>query len=212
MPWEHDANNDMGKLIAIIGNCGSGKTTLTMRLSEHYDFVPLMEQHRERPFQAQFQTDLQKYSLANQMDYLLFRAEQELSLQGSNQIGVADGGLEQDFHVFTALFHHKGYLDDQEYRLCERLYNALRQTLPPPDLLIRLCAPLNTLTRRRAARTRELDIVTAEDLTTIETLIDTWMARNPIPTISFDTTQDDPDYSLTIRPLLDELDRFCAQP
>jgi deoxyadenosine/deoxycytidine kinase len=144
------------------------------------------------------------------MDYLLFRAEQELSLRGSDKTGIADGGLEQDFHVFTALFHRKGYLGDQEYRLCERLYTALRQTLPPPDLLIRLSAPLDTLTRRRAARDRALDIVTAEDLTTIEGLIEMWMARDPIPTISFDTTQADPDYSLTIRPLLVELDCFLA--
>jgi deoxyadenosine/deoxycytidine kinase len=159
MPREHDVNPGMVKLIAVIGNWGSGKTTLTRRLSEQYGFVPLMEQHQERPFQARFRSDLKKYSLANQMDYLLFRAEQELSLQGSDTIGIADGGLEQDFHVFTALFHRKGYLDEHEYRICERLYKALRQTLPLPDLLIRLSAPLDVLRRRRAARSRELDIV-----------------------------------------------------
>jgi deoxyadenosine/deoxycytidine kinase len=198
----------MGKLIAVIGNCGSGKTALTKKLSEHYGLMSLLEQHQERPFQARFQDDLRNYSLANQIDYLLFRAEQEQSLRGSDKVGIADGGLEQDFHVFTRLFHLKGFLDDQEYGLCARLYGALRQALPPPDLLIRLSAPLPVLIRRRKIRTRALDIVTADDLPAIEDILETWMAANPIPTITFDTTPDDPDYSLTAVPLFAALDRF----
>ncbi|HEX8990476.1 MAG TPA: deoxynucleoside kinase [Anaerolineales bacterium] len=200
----------MGRLIAVIGNCGSGKTALTRRLSEHYDLTPLLEQHKERPFQARFQDDLKSYSLANQLDYLLYRAEQEIALRGSDQTGIADGGLDQDFYVFTKLFHRKGYLDDPEYSLCERMVRALRQMLPPPDLMIRLSAPLDVLVQRRAARTRELDIVTAEDLGTIEELIATWMRASTVPTLAFDTAKDDPDYSFTIGPLLGELDRFLG--
>jgi deoxyadenosine/deoxycytidine kinase len=202
----------MRKLIAVVGNCGSGKSALTRKLSEHYDLVPLLEQHQERPFQARFQSDLRNYSLANQIDYLLFRAEQELSLRESDKAGIADGGLEQDFHVFTRLFLLKGFLDEQEYRLCERMVQAVRRTLPPPDLMIRLSAPLDILIKRRAARTRKLDIVTTDDLSSIEDIIETWMAGNTIPTILFDTSEDDPDYSLTTRPLLSALDHFFSLP
>ena len=202
----------MSKLIAVVGNCGSGKTALAKKLREHYHLLPLLEQHQERPFQARFQSDLKTHALANQIDYLLFRAEQELSLQGTDRVGITDGGLDQDFHVFTRLFLLKGFLDDQEYRLCERMYRALRQKLPPPDLMIRLSAPLDVLIRRRAIRTRELDIVTADDLGTIEGIIDAWMAENTVPIILFDTAQDDPGYSLTMRPLLSELDNFFSRP
>lgn len=202
----------MAKLIAVIGNCGSGKSALTRKLSEHYDLVPLLEQHQERPFQARFQSDLRNYSLANQIDYLLFRAEQELALREGEKTGIADGGLEQDFHVFTKLFLLKGFLDEQEYRLCERMFRALRHALPPPDLMIRLSAPLEVLVKRRAARTRTLDIVTTEDLTTIDDIIQSWMTGNTIPTILFDTSADDPDYSLTIQPLLTTLDQFFSSP
>ncbi len=202
----------MGKLIAVIGNCGSGKTALTRKLSEHYGLKSLLEQHQERPFQARFQDDLRKYALANQVDYLLFRAEQEQSLRGGETAGIADGGLEQDFHIFTRLFHLKGYLDDREYGLCERLYQALRRALPPPDLLIWLSAPLPVLIRRREIRTRALDIVTADDLPTIDNIIDTWMADNAIPNIAFNTTEDDPDYSRSTGPLITALDRFFSTP
>ncbi len=201
----------MAKLIVIIGNCGSGKTALTRMLSEHYGLMPLLEQHEERPFQARFQADLQGYALANQMDYLLFRAEQELALRQTDKIGIADGGLDQDFYVFTKLFHRKGVLTDAEYQLCERLYRALRHSIPPPDLLIRLTAPRDVLTRRRLARTRKLDIVTTDDLETIDQLLQAWMAETAVPIITFETSADDPDYSSTTGPLLAQLDRFLSR-
>lgn len=200
----------MGRLIAVIGNCGSGKSALTRKLSEHHGLTPLLEQHAERPFQAQFQSDLRSYGLANQIDYLLFRAEQEVALRASDKVGIADGGLDQDFHIFTKLFLRKGFLDDREYNLCERMYRTLRQTLPPPDQLIRLTAPVGILKQRRIVRTRELDIVTADDLETIDELMDAWMGANTIPTITFDTSADDPGYSRTTGPLLVALDRFLS--
>ena len=198
----------MGKLITVIGNCGSGKTALTRRLTEHYGLAPLLEQHAERPFQAKFQSDLSSHALANQFDYLLLRAEQEHALRASGDTGIADGGLDQDYYIFTRLFHRKGFLTDAEYGLCERLYQALRRALPPPDLIVQLSAPLDVLIRRRITRTRALDIVTADDLSAIEDLLHSWMAVNKAPTILFDTSADDPDYSRTIQPLLQELDRI----
>ncbi len=200
----------MSTLIAIIGNCGSGKTALTKRLSEHYGFVPLLEQHTERPFQTEFQSELKTYALANQFDYLLFRAEQELALRQTDRVGIADGGLDQDFYIFTRLFHRKGFLDDREYALCETLYRTLRRTLPPLTLLIRLTSPLDVLVQRRRRRTRELDIVTDADLPTIDELIDAWMRDNTVPVITFDTSQDDPDYSATIAPLLHNLEQHLS--
>jgi deoxyadenosine/deoxycytidine kinase len=196
----------MAKLIAVIGNCGSGKTALTKRLTAHYGITPLLEQHAERPFQARFQSQLKTYALANQVDYLLFRAEQEHALRLSGAAGIADGGLDQDFHVFTRLFRRKGLLDEREYALCERLYRALRRASPPPDLLIRLTAPLDVLARRRAVRTRALDIVTEADLPAIDELLAGWMSGSRIPVIEFDTSADDPDYSRTAAPLLRALD------
>ncbi len=200
----------MSTLIAVIGNCGSGKTALTRKLSEHYGLVSLLEQHVERPFQARFQSELKTFALANQIDYLLFRAEQELSLRETDKAGIVDGGLDQDFYIFTRLFHRKGFLDDREYALCERLYRTLRRTLPPPDLLIRLTAPLDVLVQRRLNRTRALDIVTDADLPVIDELMKMWMRDNAAPVITFDTSQDDPGYSTTATPLFTALDHFLA--
>ena len=193
----------MGSLIAIVGNVGTGKTTLTQKLCESQGYTPFLEQHKERPFQKQFSSELRRFSLSNQMDYLLFRAEQEITIRQSNLISVQDGGLDQDFHVFTKLFHHKGYLDDEEFRLCERLYSALRQLLPGPDLFIKLSAPKSTLLMRRAKRKRDLDIAEAEDLDEMELLLQDWLPKVTVPVLSLDTSNDDASYE-SLRDSLEE--------
>ncbi len=193
----------MGKLIAVIGNCGTGKTTLTQRLCERGPFIALLEQHKERPFQEQFSTDLKKYSLSNQIDYMLFRAEQEIQARQKEFTGVQDGGLDQDFQLFTRLFHQKGFLDDSEFRLCERLYVTLRQVLPMPELFIKLSAPTSILIARREKRQRSLDIVETQDLAGIELLIQEWMNKiGSTPVISLDTSADDPLYEGVIEGLV----------
>ena len=69
----------MGKLIAIIGASGVGKTALVHALAKSYHFATAFEQHEERPFQTLFKQD-KKFALANQIDYFLLRTEQEREL------------------------------------------------------------------------------------------------------------------------------------
>ena len=94
----------MGKLIVVVGSTGVGKTTLVRALCKQGLFVTGLEEHNEQPFQRILKTDA-RYALANQLDYLLLRAEQERHLRQSPQTGLMDGGLEMDFHGFTRLFH-----------------------------------------------------------------------------------------------------------
>jgi deoxyadenosine/deoxycytidine kinase len=86
----------MNKLIVVVGNSGVGKTTLFLQLCRTAKFVTGFEQHIERPYQALFKRD-PRYALANQIDYLLLRAEQEGDIRQSSHIGLQDGGLDMDF-------------------------------------------------------------------------------------------------------------------
>ena len=182
----------MGVLIAIIGNCGSGKTTLARLLCRRLGYYQLLEQHAERPYQAAFMQD-RRQALPNQIDYLLLRAGQEHSIRQGAGVGVVDGGLDQDFYVFTRLFHAKGYLDEAGFDLCRRLYQQLRQLITPPDLVLRLNAPLETLRLRRAERSRALDIVTDEDLPRIDGLLADRLQADPPagPLIEVDASSGD---------------------
>ena len=132
----------MKKLISIVGVSGVGKTALANALGRTGKFITAYEQHAERPFQGLFEQDA-RYALANQVDYLLLRAEQERTLRFSaagSQIGLMDGGLDLDFHGFTRLFHSRGLLSDPEYDLCRRLYAYIRESQPLPELIVRLRA------------------------------------------------------------------------
>lgn len=169
----------MGKLVTVVGNCGSGKTTLTRLICEQMGCEPLLEQHVERPFQQQFMQDLSRDAFQNQVDYLLFRAEQERSLRAGENVGVQDGGLDQDYYVFSHLFLQKGYLRPAEFELCGRLHQLSRAFLPPPDGIVWLTAPVHVLAARRAKRSRAVDIVLEADLPVIDRLLQQWLERMP---------------------------------
>lgn len=182
----------MAALIAVVGNSGAGKTSLVRTLAARGGYVPVLEEHAERPFQQAFAHDLRRYALTNQVDYLLFRAEQELALRRQPAVGIVDGGLDLDFYGFTQLFRDKGYLDDAEYALCARHYRLLRALMPGPDLYICLHAPLEVVARRFAQRNRTLEITARQDLAMLDALIETWMAAIPAARrLVVDASQDD---------------------
>jgi deoxyadenosine/deoxycytidine kinase len=202
----------MGKLITVVGNSGVGKTTFTRQLCLQLPLFHAFEQHAERPFQAGFARDLHRLALPNQVDYLLFRAEQELDIRGRKESGIQDGGLDEDFRVFTHLFFQKGYLAEAEFRLCERLCAYFRRQLPPPDLVIYLTAPLEVIQDRFSRRNRSLEIAQLPDLPQIETLLQDWLAWiDPASLLVVDASADDPEYNRVLPPLIPRIESILGK-
>ncbi len=195
----------MGKLIAIIGASGVGKTALVRALSKTGQFITAYEQHAERPFQALFKQDA-RYALANQLDYFLLRAEQERDLRASPLIGLMDGGLDLDFHGFTRLFLRRGLLTEPEHDLCRRLYDFIRTSQPGPELIVRLCAEEGTVSARLSTRER-INIANAEDTALFDSFLDEWLASIPSDhLLELDTTNESLDYSQSIRRIMQRID------
>ena len=187
----------MNKLIVIVGASGVGKTTLANALSAKRDFATAYEQHGERPFQALFQQDA-KYALANQLDYLLHRAEQERELRKSDKPALMDGGLDLDFHGFTHLFHARGWLTNAEFNLCRRFYQHTRALLPLPELIISLRASEETIRARLTFRNR-INIASSEDTRDLDQFINNWLASVPKNNIlELDVSNEDSSYSKSV--------------
>lgn len=197
----------MNKLITIVGASGVGKTALVKALSETGKFVTAYEQHDERPFQKLFKQD-KHYALANQVDYFLLRAEQERALRSSlsgPQIGLMDGGLDLDFYGFTRLFHHRGLLTGEEYELCGRLYAFIRQSLPQPELIVRLCADERTVAARLSARDR-INIAGPQDTARFDSYLDEWLATVPArQRLELDVSHESLEYEQSVRAILKEM-------
>ncbi len=197
----------MNKLIAIVGTSGVGKTALVHALARAHPFETAYESHAERPFQVLFKTDA-RYALANQIDFLLSRAEQEKSLRLRRQIGLIDGGLDLDFHGFTRLFHRRGLLTGPEFDLCRSLYDLLREFLPLPELIVRLRADEGTVARRLAARER-INIAGAEDTALFDSLLDEWLASLPSgQVLELDVSEETLEYRRSIKIILDRIHKL----
>jgi deoxyadenosine/deoxycytidine kinase len=175
----------MGKLISIVGNLGAGKTTLTKLICDKGSFVPYWERPEERPFQMDFTKDIRKWAFANQMDFLLFRCEQELNIRKNDEIAVMDGGLDQDFHLFTKNLYNKGYIIQGEFDICERFYNFARRLLPPPDTVIRIKIDIPTLLQRRLLRDRKTvdQSFRQDEFVDLEILLDSWLMSEKSSTV-----------------------------
>lgn len=197
----------MYKLITIIGPSGTGKTSLVNALAQKGNFTTALEQHTERPFQALAKQDA-RFTFANQMDYLILRAEQEKTLRASPVIGLMDGGLDLDFHGFTRLFLNRNLLSQNEFGLCRRFYTLTRELLPLPELIVRLRVNEETVADRLSRRKR-INIANAEDTALFNSYLDEWLASVPSnQKLELDVTNETLEYNQSTQAILQQISQF----
>ena len=203
----------MGHLIAVVGASGVGKTALVAALTrttlQRPSFETAYEGHTDRPFQSLFKDDA-RYALANQIDYYLFRAEQEKRLRASPRLGLLDGGLDLDFHAFTRLFHQRRLLTDDEFELCRRMYEFIREHLPRPELFIHMNADEDTIARRLSTRDR-INIARAEDTARFNSYVEEWLATLPADQIlELDVTSETLAYEQSVGLILQVISKMSS--
>jgi len=183
----------MPHFISLIGASGVGKTSLARALAQREKFSLCLEEHETRPFQRLASQD-PHYTFPNQIDYLLFRAEQERSLPADSGWALMDGGLEQDFYGFTQLLHQRGDLSPAEFDLCRRLYHSLRLAQPAPQRIVFLHAQPEVIRQRLLARQR-INLARLEEISRLQEMLRSWFdTLPPAQTLLLDVSAARPDY------------------
>ncbi|CAN5827033.1 deoxynucleoside kinase [soil metagenome] len=163
--------------LAVAGNIGAGKSTLTRLLSARYHLTPVFEAVDENPYLADFYRDMSAYAFRSQVFFLAKRLEQHLGQVNTGDRIVQDRTIFEDAGVFARNLFEQGMLTPRDFETYMGLYRALAQALRPPDLLLYLRAGVPTLQRRIAARGRGFERdVGADYLSKLNVLYESWLA------------------------------------
>lgn len=143
--------------IAIAGNIGSGKTTLTGLLAKHYKWKPLYEDTEENPYLSSFYEDMRRWSFNLQIYFLNARFRQLVDIRKGNKNVVQDRTIYEDAYIFATNLHAMGLMTTRDYENYASLFELMVSFIQPPDLLIYLRADVPTLVRQIQLRGREYE-------------------------------------------------------
>lgn len=143
--------------VAIAGNIGSGKTTLTGLLAKHYDWVPQYEDVDYNPYLNDFYEDMQRWSFNLQVYFLNSRFKQILDIRDSGRDVVQDRTIYEDANIFAPNLHTMGLMSARDFDNYKQLFELMTRLITPPDLLIYLRASVPTLVRQIQQRGRDYE-------------------------------------------------------
>ncbi|HEY76208.1 MAG TPA: deoxynucleoside kinase [Thermoflexia bacterium] len=164
--------------IAIAGNIGAGKSTLTELLSKRLGWEPFFEAVEDNPYLADFYRDMRRWSFHSQIFFLSRRLRHHYQLLQRPNSVVQDRTVYEDAEVFARNLYQQGLMSERDYRSYRELYEVLSLLLPPPDLVVYLRASVSTLLDRIAHRGRSFEReISPEYLEQLNVLYEEWAAH-----------------------------------
>ncbi len=131
--------------IAIAGNIGSGKTTLTKLLAKHYGWKPYFENVSDNPYLSDFYEDMKRWSFNLQIYFLKSRFQQLIDIHRKQETIIQDRTIYEDACIFAPNLHEMGLMPSRDFANYLRLYELMTSLIAKPDLLIYLKASVPTL-------------------------------------------------------------------
>jgi deoxyadenosine/deoxycytidine kinase len=191
--------------IAIGGNIGSGKTTLTQLLSRHYNWMPHYEDVNENPYLQDFYDDMQRWSFNLQIYFINTRFRQIIDIRKSDRTVIQDRTIYEDANIFAPNLHAMKLMSTRDFENYYQLFTLMTNVIQPPDLLIYLRASVPTLVRQIQKRGRKYEnSISIDYLTRLNDRYESWINSYKlgkllivdIDTIDFATSKK--DFSLVV--------------
>ncbi len=147
----------MSMHVAIAGNIGSGKTTLTSRLEKHYNWEAHFEDADDNPYLNDFYEDMQRWSFNLQVYFLRSRFNQIVDIRQSGKKVIQDRTIYEDAFIFAPNLHAMGLMTTRDFNNYMDLFRLIASFIQPPDLLIYLRASVPTLVHQIQKRGRDYE-------------------------------------------------------
>lgn len=143
--------------IAVAGNIGAGKTTLTTLIAKHYGWDPHFEDVEDNPYINDFYEDMQRWSFNLQIYFLNNRFNTIMQIRNSGKTVIQDRTVYEDAFIFAPNLHAMGLMSTRDFDNYTRIFGSLNAFIQPPDLLIYLRASIPTLVNHIQQRGREYE-------------------------------------------------------
>jgi len=164
--------------VAIAGNIGAGKTTLTNLLSKHYKWDPHYESVEENPYLDDFYGSMERWSFNLQIYFLNSRFRQILEIRESGKNIIQDRTIYEDANIFAPNLHAMGLMTNRDFSNYESLFELMERLVEPPDLLIYLRASIPTLVGQIHSRGREFEnTISIDYLSRLNERYEAWISK-----------------------------------
>ena len=179
--------------IAIAGNIGAGKSSLTGLLAQHFGWQAFYESVDDNPYLADFYEDMLRWSFNLQIYFLSSRFRHQKDMLQKEISLIQDRTIYEDVEIFAKNLNQMSLMSDRDFNNYESLFHEMSYYLRPPDLLIYLRAQVPTLVRQIQQRGREYEnSIRIDYLERLNNLYEDWIGRYPHEKLIIDT--DDLDF------------------
>ncbi|MBR6339007.1 MAG: deoxynucleoside kinase [Alloprevotella sp.] len=143
--------------IAIAGNIGSGKTTLTKMLSKHYGWIPRFEPVEHNPYLDDFYADMPRWSFNLQVYFLNKRFKEVVEISKSQDVIIQDRTIFEDARIFAPNLHEMGMMSDRDFQNYSDLFDLMMSLVELPDLMIYIRSSIPNIVSQIQKRGRDYE-------------------------------------------------------
>jgi len=164
--------------IAIAGNIGAGKTTLTKLLAKHFKWEPHYESVDENPYLDDFYGEMERWSFNLQVYFLNSRFRQILELRDKGNNIIQDRTIYEDSQIFAPNLHAMGLMTNRDFSNYSSLFELMEKLVTPPDLLIYLRADISSLVSNIHKRGRDYEnSISIDYLSRLNERYEAWISK-----------------------------------